>query len=258
MDERVRNRGIGAALLEASRLFVLGDVQHEFENAHAVLAEIALERVDLIVAPRDVVLRREPGLREASAPLSHDESEGAVLVDVPELEVREKFINVLDLDRGERGVTVIEVVSPSNKFAGPGRDSYLDKQREVRSSEAHLVEIDLLRAGPHVLAVSEWAVRGRGDYDYLVSVNRAEGRRTRFEVYPRGLRQRLPKIHVPHADGDPDVTLDLQDLVARTHEAERSRRRIDYHQPCVPPLRSDDQAWAEDLGRRSLSEGVRG
>ncbi len=68
---------------------------------------------------------------------------------------RELYIEILDRESGMRVVTVIELVSPSNKYAGPGRDKYVAKQQEVLQSDSNLVEIDLLRFGPHVLAVPE-------------------------------------------------------------------------------------------------------
>ena len=96
------------------------------------------------------------------------EVDEAIIMEVPDLEIHEPFIEILDRESNMRVVTIIELVSPSNKYAGPGRDSYLAKQREVRYRDTHLVEIDLLRRGPHVLAVSEAQVAGRFDYDALV------------------------------------------------------------------------------------------
>ena len=107
------------------------------------------------------------------------------------------------------------------------------------------MEIDLLRAGQHVLAVAEWAARGGRNYDYLVCVNRAQGMRSEYELYPRELSRRLPRIGIPLANGDPDVVLDLQAVLAKTHEAGRYRDRLRYEQPCVPPLSTENQAWAE-------------
>ncbi len=178
-----------------------------------------------------------------------------VLVDVPDVEIREPYIEILDRESGMQVVTVIELVSPTNKYAGPGRDAYEAKQREVRGSATHLVEIDLLRYGPHVLAVSEARVAGRFKFDYLVSVNRAGARRTRFEVYPRTVRQPLPRIRMPLAGDDPDVPLDIRAALEQAYEAGSYRQRIDYHAPCEPPLAPDDQAWADELIRASL--GVR-
>jgi hypothetical protein len=168
------------------------------------------------------------------------------------VEVHESYVSILDLHSGQRVVTVIEVVSPSNKYAGPGRDSYLAKQKEVLASKStHLVEIDLLRAGPHVTALAEWRVRERCDFASLVCVNRAEGLRDMFEVYPIKLRDRLPCIRVPLADDDPDVTLDIQAVLAQTYEAGLYRERLRYDEPCVPLLSPDDQAWADSLIREA-------
>jgi hypothetical protein len=171
------------------------------------------------------------------------------LIEVPDIEVRELYIEILDRESGMRVVTVIELVSPSNKYAGPGRDKYVAKQQEVLQSDAHLVEIDLLRFGPHVLAVPEARVAGRFMYDYLVSVNRASARRNRFEVYPRTVRQPLPWIRVPLAGGDSDVQLDIRAALEQAYEAGSYRERINYDAPCQPPLDPEDQAWANELIR---------
>ena len=57
------------------------------------------------------------------------------------------YLNVLDRESREV-VTVIELLSPTNKRPGDNRAQYLAKRSAVRHSEAHLVEIDLLRGGP--------------------------------------------------------------------------------------------------------------
>ncbi len=211
------------------------------------------ERVFVEVPGREVIpdvwVRRNRPERagEGGGVAVMEETDAPVVVRVPPTEVHESYIAILDLSSGQKVVTVIEVVSPSNKYAGPGRDSYLAKQREVLSSDVHLVEIDLLRHGPHVLAVPEWAVRGRGPYDTLTCVNRAAGLRDQYELYPRGLRDRLPRIRIPLAGDDPDVPLDLQAVLARTYEAGDYRDRLDYAKPCVPPLGAEDQTWATTL-----------
>ncbi len=188
-------------------------------------------------------------LEERASAVAIVEEDAAVEVMVPPLEVHESYVTLLDLLTDQRIVTVIELLSPTNKYAGPGRKSYQTKQEEILASETHLVEIDLLRNGPHVLAVAEWAARSSGRYDYLISVNRAVGDRSKFLLYPRGLRHRLPRVRIPLADGDPDVILDLQAVLARTYEACRYRGRLNYHAPCIPPLSPEDQAWADALIR---------
>ena len=187
---------------------------------------------------------------------------GAVAVaeaDAPEVErvaldVHESYIEILDLQSNQRVVTVIEVLSPTNKYAGPGRDLYASKQREVCHSQTHLVEIDLLRTGPHVLAVPELVARKK-PYDYLISVNRAEERREFFELYRRRLRERLPRIRIPLADSDPDVVLDVQAVLAETYERGSYRDRLNYAEPCAPPLAAEDQQWANQLIQSASAKG---
>lgn len=170
-----------------------------------------------------------------------------VLVEAPALEIREPYIEILDRQSGMQVVTVIELVSPTNKYAGSGREAYLAKQREIRASTTHLVEIDLLRYGPHVLAVPQSRVANRFRYDYLVSINRAQGSRSTFEVYPRTVRQPLPRIRTPLAGDDPDVLLDIRAALEQAYDAGDYCRRIDYRAPCEPPLDPEDQAWADAL-----------
>lgn len=214
----------------------------------AVEERVFIEGADQQIIP-DVWIKRTQA-PEQSPNVAVADADEPVVVQLPDLEIHESYIEILDRHSGQSVVTVIEVVSPTNKFPGPGRDSYLSKQREVRSSTAHLVEIDLLRSGQHVLAVPEWAVRGRGPYDYLVCVNRAGGLRDLFDLYPRGLRDRLPRIRVPLAGDDPDVPLDIQAAVAHVHDAGSYRARIDYRSPCQPPLEPNDQTWASQLSEQ--------
>jgi hypothetical protein len=212
------------------RVFVEGPPEREFIP-------------DVLVKPR----REEP--HGATAVMEMD---APVEVALPDLEMHESYLTILDRHK-RRVVTVLEVLSPTNKYAGPGRDSYLAKQREVLGSQTHLVEIDLLRRGPHVLAVPEWLARERVTYDYLVCVNRAEGRRGRFQLYPRHLRQRLPRIGVPLAGGDPDVVLDVQAVLAHAYEAGSYRDLLAYDRPCQPPLSPEDQAWADERIRAAVA-----
>jgi hypothetical protein len=181
------------------------------------------------------------------------EADPAVEVQVAPLEIEETYVTIRDRQSGQRIVTVIELVSPTNKYAGPGRTSYVAKQTEVRQSTAHLIEIDLLRTGPHVMAVPERAVRPHGPYDYLVCVNQAVGLRDRFQLYPRRLRERLPRIRLPLAAPDPDLVLDTQAVLAHTYEAGGYAERLNYAIPCVPPLSPEDQTWADALIRQAMS-----
>ena len=163
----------------------------------------------------------------------------------PRLEIGEKSIALLDVSRGSKVVTVIDIVSPQNKSAGPGRTAYRAKQRETLSSECHLVEIDLLRRGQHVLALPVGAAREHSPYDYLISVNRWPNRK-RFELVPCRLRERLPCFSIPLSAPDVDAPLDLQKAFEQVYDDGSYMLRVQYDQPCEPRLRNDDQRWAAE------------
>jgi hypothetical protein len=196
----------------------------------------------------DVWLRKR---KRKSGGIAVLEADQPVVVKVPDLEIHETFVAILDRHSGKDVVTVIEIVSPTNKYAAPGRVSYLAKQQEVRQSKVHLVEVDLLRSGTHVLAVPEWIARARGPYHYLACVNRAAGLRDEFDLYPRTLKQRLPRIAIPLAGDDPDVVLDMQAVLEQTYEDGQYADRIDYTAPCLPRLGRKEAAWATQVIKKA-------
>ncbi|MBI1987665.1 MAG: DUF4058 family protein [Nitrospinae bacterium] len=168
---------------------------------------------------------------------------------IDSVEMREVFIEILSVADESRVVTVIEVLSPSNKADGSeGRQLYLTKQQEILESQAHLIEVDLLRQGEHTVAVPRGTLLRRGKWDYLVCLHRG-GQGRRYEVWAIPLRQRLPCIGVPLADGDPDVALDLQAVFNRCYDACGYARRLDYRREPRTPLKGDDAEWANALLR---------
>jgi hypothetical protein len=126
-----------------------------------------------------------------------------------------------------RLVTVIEILSPSNKKVGhPSRDQYIVKQREVLASDAYLVEIDLLRGGTYTAAVPRELVEAKaGPFDYLISIHRYDQPRDYF-VHPISMTGRLPQIGIPLLPGDSDVPLDLQAVFDRANEDGPYSRKI--------------------------------
>src|SRR5438874_7071988 len=101
-------------------------------------------------------------------------------------------------------VTAIELLSPVNKRPGvDGADSYERKRQEVFRSEAHLLEIDLLRGGrrPQLLTPLPEA-------PYFIFLSRAE-RRPQIEIWPLTLRDPIVPVPVPLRHPDPDVVLDV-------------------------------------------------
>ncbi len=155
------------------------------------------------------------------------------------------FVEIRDAARGHKLVTLIEIVSPSNKRPGPDRRAYEAKQREVIESDAHLIELDLLRGGRRLLPYPELedAVHRFG-CDYLVVVNRSNLRQDTwidFTVYPIDVRELLPVLPVPLGQNDPDVPLDLQAVAQRAYLRGPYLRAIDYTQPPPEPAFSEEK-----------------
>jgi hypothetical protein len=84
-------------------------------------------------------------------------------------------------------VTAIELLSPADKRPGnDGADAYEQKRQEIFASTAHLLEIDLLRAGrrPQV-------ARPLPAAPYFIFLSRVQ-RRPNIEIWPLALHRCLP------------------------------------------------------------------
>lgn len=172
--------------------------------------------------------------------------------------IQHQFVEVRDASRGHKLITLIEIVSPTNKRRGADQDSYRQKQREVLASDASLIEIDLLRSGGRLIAepgLDSLVSRLSPPPDYLVIVTRAwRGGETGrgYQVFPATVRELLPCISVPLRQGENEVLLDLQYVFNRAYDEGPYRRgAVDYRSPPNPPLAEEDQAWAAGLLKAS-------
>lgn len=172
----------------------------------------------------------------------------------------ERYLEIIDPESGNRVVTVIEFLSPSNKSPGPNREQYLRKQREICASDVNLVEIDLSRFGGHTLAFPLAHLRPKGRTPYMTCVRRPT-RRGVAEVYPMPLWQRLPAIQIPLRPEDADVPLDLQGLVDQCYRNGAYEGTISYGVEPDPPLLGADKTWAagwqREKGLRPSSKSPR-
>jgi hypothetical protein len=152
--------------------------------------------------------------------------------------------------KGKRLVTAFEVISLTNKRAGEqGRKSYQEKQKEYALSSVNLVEIDLLRRGPHVTATALRRLkRAFGEFDYHVSVVVA-GVDPFYHAAGMKLADRLPAIGIPLDPGVPPVTIDLQPMLDMAYDRGRYTELFSYREPCDPPLTPEQQTWAEGILR---------
>jgi hypothetical protein len=139
-------------------------------------------------------------------------------------------------------VTFLELLSPTNKQTGSvGRTQYLDKRDELLQSEAHLVELDLLRGGDRLPTVE---LLPAGDYCAVLSRRQD---RPRVAVYVWSLRQPLPTIPVPLAHEDPDVPLDLQSAFISAYDRAYYGYSLNYRLPIVPSLSEADADWVRQI-----------
>jgi hypothetical protein len=191
-----------------------------------------------LIGRSDVSVTRNPastGVQTAGAlPAAPARSRWTPAVDVE----RHSFVEVRDVrDRGL--VTVIELLSPSNKRPGADRSQYLAKRRQLWHSPVHLVEIDLLRGFPR-LPLDE-----PPDCDYYAMVSRTE-QRPEVELWSLRLWDRLPEIPVPLRQPDPDARLDLQAVLNRVYDTAGYEDYV-YGTDPEPPLAPDDAARARQF-----------
>jgi hypothetical protein len=179
------------------------------------------------------------------------DSRAAVLVpDEPlrvsraDVEIRESYIDIFDV-RGNRLVTGIELISPTNKNTTQGRDLYRRKQQEAHESGINLVEIDLVRDGPHILDIPASLLATLPRWTYLVNLARRGS--DKYEFYPVSLREKLPRIRIPLKEGDEDAVLDLQVVFDRAYELGPYPERLDYMAEPMPPLPEEDSRWVHEI-----------
>lgn len=158
-------------------------------------------------------------------------------------ERREAWIQVID--RKEREVvTVIEVLSPTNKANRRGRTQYIRKRERLLSSFVNLVELDLLRLGKRLPTIEPLQ-----PHDYFAFVSDAM-HIPEAKVYGWNLRDRLPSIPVPLTDED-SASLNLSEAFNLAYDRGGYDYSIDYGEEITPPLSEEDQAWAQEVIERN-------
>jgi hypothetical protein len=206
-------------------------------NEHPFIHELP-EDPRRFVGRSDVSVTRPP-FAPAAAASSAATVEAPARVRVPAVDrERLSFIEIRDRD-GWQLVTVIELLSPTNKYAGPDREQYLAKRRDLLDSAVHFVEIDLLRGGPRM------PMEDLPACDYCVLVSRVETR-PEAGVWPIRLREPLPPVPIPLRTPHADAQLDLQGLLHRIYDAAGYEDYI-YLGQTQPQLNAEDMAWARQF-----------
>jgi hypothetical protein len=193
----------------------------------------------LLVGIPDLVVQKgtHPGESSSSNIAVAEITTQPISVRVPmPLSIRQGFLEVREVST-KAVVTAIELLSPVNKRAGTGRQTYKTKRQKVLGSATHLVEIDLLRAyEPMPL----YGNNLKSDYSVLVSRSHL---RPEAELYAFNLSDNLPTFHLPLRQAEAEPTVNLQQLLNNIYDRSAYDLKLDYTQPPVPPLTEKDDAW---------------
>jgi uncharacterized protein DUF4058 len=196
-------------------------------------------RTGMVIKP-DVRIDRETKFDSASWAGTEGQlavAEPIIMHPALDVEDTESFIEVHDTAAGDRVVTCIEVLSPSNKRRGsPGWGEYERKRQLMFRGAASFVEIDLLRGGNRRPMREAWPA---SPY-YVLTMRQQEA--PRCNVFPAFSDRRLPAVPVPLAIGDPDLACDLQAAVDAVVASSRYERRLAYDQPIEASLNAEEQA----------------
>ncbi len=221
--------------LVGARYFV-GMQEHVYAWTGPRLRSIGLPDAK-IVGP---VSRRPSKRSKAKSSPSDAESTVVELSIPPALMVPESYVEIVEIER-RRVVTIIEVLSPSNKRHPLGRRKYLRKRNRVLESRTNLIEVDLMRAGKPLPYFPEGS-----SHDYRILVRRGITPET-GTAFLFSYKAPVPTVPVPLARPDPDVDLELTDVLHALVDRARYYLVTDYEVPPEPALRDGDVAWAASI-----------
>ena len=227
-------------------------------------SELGIRPVKRIVAPDVAVIQAGRRMRRPDA------DEGGVAIAVEEdlaisSPIRVDFIDepgtvtavaIRNTQTANEVVTLIEILSPSNKRLGSDRDHYIQRMRDILTgSITSLIEIDLLRSGQRTWERSDIIEETLEELDiptdYLIMTSRSWSR-SGADMHPISLRNPLPAIGVPLRKDEPDVTLNLQTAFQRSYDGGPYRRgAVDYSRPPYPELSEDQDRWRTELMKLS-------
>ncbi len=206
---------------------------------YTVFETIEIAPVRRIVPDVAVVEHEQPGAGGTSTAVL---LEAAPLTLPAEMSVQVEYARIEIRTTGDRVlVTALELLSPANKRPGAdGADAYERKRQEIFASDAHLLEIDLLRAGRRPRLA-----RPLPEAPFFIFLSRVQ-RRPQIEIWPLSLRLPIKPVPVPLRHPDPPVALDLGAAIHEAYRRARYDQEIDYRvAPPPPDLAPDDAAWLD-------------
>ena len=158
------------------------------------------------------------------------------------LEIREGYLEIREVSTG-KVITVIEVLSPTNKKTKEGRKSYLEKRQHLLASYTNLVEIDLIRVGEKMPILTNIP-----DTDYGILIVRYY-RLPSGQLFAFTVRETIPNFTIPLQQNEEEIEVNLQDLLLEIYEQAGFDLTLDYNQSPVPDLSVKDREWMDILLR---------
>ncbi len=162
----------------------------------------------------------------------------AAMLPQPE-EIKERYLEIRDVETNDV-ITVIEILSPSNKIGREGREQYERKRLKILGSLTNLVEIDLLRAG------QPFPMKIDAQNDYRIVVSRSK-HRPRADVYLFSIRQTIPDIPIPLRPGEEEPVVPLNKILHDLYDQGGYDLIVNYQQPAEPPLSEMDAGWVTEI-----------
>jgi len=177
---------------------------------------------------------------ESAVAVAPADPKAVVMHALVDVEQREIYLEIHDLNQGRRLVTCIEVLSPSNKRPGSAGWQQYDRKRDVLvRGYANFVEIDLLRGGRRRWMVEPWPA---SPY-YVLAMRKDEA--PACQVWPAFVTEPLPETAIPLVPPDDDVKLAIQPLVDAIFARSRYEADIDYGRRLEPPLGKEEARFLD-------------
>ncbi len=170
--------------------------------------------------------------------------EPIAVIEQLDVELHERRLELYDPTNGSV-VTVIELLSPTNKVSGSrGRADFLAMRDQLYASTAQWMEIDLLRGG--VRTANRSPAAGTEYQAFVSKIDPVTNART-GHLWPISLRRPLPVLGVPLQPGEPDAPLDLQAVFDLTYQRAMYGYRLNYAgDPPLPEMPASTLAWCRE------------
>jgi hypothetical protein len=193
-------------------------------------AEIGIMYPDVEILARPTLPDEPLAAGGPAVALAPEMTPSTITLTVPD--VRLASVQIRDTAENQL-VTSIEILSPVNKRE-PELSRYREKRSRLFTSSVHLLEIDLLRRGERPLARPNIPPSA-----YQVVLTRNTGV---IRVWAVQLHEPLPVVPVPLRYPDPDIPLNLNQVVHTIYERAAYDLSIDYSQSPPPPELTDEES----------------